>query len=99
MWKEWDKAGLLDRIESYGGSYIARFIRGSRKHLSNHSYGSAFDVNMRWNRLGRKGALVGQKGCVRELVEIAEKWGFYWGGWFSREDSMHWEAYKIIPKP
>jgi len=99
MWKEWDEKGLLDRIISYGGSYVARFIRGSRKHLSNHAYGTAFDINMQWNRLGRKGALVGEKGCVRELVEIAVKHGFYFGGWFSRRDSMHFEVYKIIKKP
>ena len=99
MWKEWDEKGLLDRIETYGGSYIARFIRGSRKHLSNHSYGTAFDINMEWNGLGRTPALVVEKGCIRELVEIALKWGFYNGMWFSRKDGMHFEVFKIIPKP
>jgi len=100
MWKEWDEAGLLHLIKSYGGSYIARFIRGSRKHLSNHSYGTAFDINMKWNGLGRTPALVGQEGSVRELVEIASRWGFYFGGWFSyRKDGMHFEIYKIISKP
>ena len=100
MWKEWDEKGLLDRIISYGGSYIARFIRGSRKHLSNHSYGTAFDINMKWNGLGRKGALVGEKGCVRELVEIAYKWGFINGIHFkSRKDAMHFEIFRIIKKP
>lgn len=100
MWKEWDEAGLLGLIISYGGSYIARFIRGSRTHLSNHSYGTAFDINMAQNGLGRTPALVGKKGSVRLLVAIAEKWGFYWGGHFvTRKDGMHFEVYKIIPKP
>lgn len=99
LWKAWDKAGLLEGIISYGGTYIARYIRGSRTNLSNHAYGTAFDINIVWNRLGRTPALVGQKGCVRELVEIAEEWGFYWGGHFSRKDGMHFEIYKIIPKP
>ena len=98
MFKEWDEVGILDKIITYGGSYISRFIRGSRKHLSGHSYGTAFDINMAWNGLGRTPALVGQKGCVREMVAIAEKWGFYWGGHFSRKDGMHFEVYKIISK-
>lgn len=99
MWKEWDEAGLLHLVISYGGTYIARFIRGSRTSLSNHSYGTAFDINMAQNGLGRTPALVGKKGSVRKLVEIAHKWGFYWGGHFSRKDGMHFEVYKIIPDP
>lgn len=99
LWKDWDEKGLLHLIKSYGGSYIARFIRGSRVHLSNHSYGTAFDINMKWNRLGKIPALVGQEGSVRELVQIAEKWGFYWGGHFTRKDGMHFEVCKIISKP
>lgn len=100
MWKEWEKEGLLDFINSYGGTYIARFIRGSRTHLSNHAYGTAMDINMKYNRLGATPALVGKKGSVRLLIMIANKWGFYWGGHYkSRKDGMHLEAYKIIPKP
>jgi len=40
--------------------------------------------------------LVGQKGCVRELVPIAHENGFYWGGHFSRLDGMHFEIAKIL---
>jgi hypothetical protein len=36
---------LHTKIISYAGSYVPRFIRGSRKTLSNHSWGTAFDIN------------------------------------------------------
>jgi hypothetical protein len=47
--------------------------------------------------LGKRPALVSEKGSVRELVPIANKYGFYWGGHFnSRPDGMHFEAAKIL---
>jgi hypothetical protein len=34
---------------------------------------------------------------VRELVPIANKHGFYWGGHYSkRADGMHFEAAKVV---
>lgn len=93
LWAEWEKAKLLDRVLSYDGAFVPRFIRGSRSTLSNHAFGSAFDINYRWNKLGERPALVGEKGSVRELVQIANRCGFYWGGHFSgRPDGMHFEV-------
>jgi hypothetical protein len=93
----WENAGLKDKILSWGGSWVPRFIRGSRTSLSNHAWGTAFDINAQWNGLGAQPAKIDQKGCVRELVQIAADHGFYWGGWFpTRPDGMHFEAYKII---
>jgi hypothetical protein len=77
LWKDWEHAGLLDRILTYGGAFNPRFVRGSTKTLSNHAFGSAFDVNERWNERGHRPALVGQKGSVRELAALAHKWGFW----------------------
>lgn len=95
---DWEAAGLKDRVLTWGGSWAPRFIRGSRSYLSNHAWGTAFDINVQWNMLGSRPALKGQKGCVRELVEIAYANGLYWGGWFKgRPDGMHWEAYKVVP--
>jgi peptidoglycan hydrolase-like protein with peptidoglycan-binding domain len=96
LWKEWKKAGLLDRILSFGGGFEPRFVRGSTTMLSNHSFGSAFDINVAWNERGHRPALVGEKGSVRELVPIAHKWGFWWGGHFSTPDGMHFEV--AVPK-
>lgn len=97
LFNEWDAAGLTRHIMTWGGSWAPRFIRGSRTTLSNHAWATAFDINVQWNMLGAQPALRGETGSVRELVDIAYKNGFYWGGWFSnRPDGMHFEAYKII---
>jgi len=97
LFQAWEDAGLKDRILSWGGSWVPRFIRGSRTSLSNHAWGTAFDINAQWNGLGVQPAKMDQKGCVRGLVEIAVDHGFYWGGWFPRRpDGMHFEAYKIM---
>lgn len=91
-----EKAGMRDLILTWGGSYSARFIRGSRTVLSNHSFGSAFDINVPWNYLGSEPALVGRRGSVRRLVPIANRLGFYWGGHFKRRDGMHFEIAKLM---
>lgn len=97
MFNEWDKQGVLHYVKTWAGSYVPRFIRGSTRTLSNHAYGSAFDINVPWNGLGRTPALVGQEGTVRPLVTIAEQHGFYWGGRYSsRKDGMHFEIVKLI---
>jgi peptidoglycan hydrolase-like protein with peptidoglycan-binding domain len=93
LWQDWENASLLDRIISFDGSFVPRFIRGSTTNLSNHSFGSAFDINASHNRLGTRPALVGELGSTRELVPLANKWGFYWGGHFgTRPDGMHFEV-------
>lgn len=96
LWKDWEKAGLLDKILTFDGSWVPRFVRGSTTYLSNHAWGTAFDINAQWNALGVIPALKSKKGSVRELVEIANKNGFYWGGHFSRRDGMHFELGKSI---
>ena len=98
LWKDWQTANLLHLFLSFEGSYVARFVRGKAAQgvLSNHAFGSAFDINYTWNKLGAVPALVGQKGSVRELVSIAHENGFYWGGHFERKDGMHFEVAKIL---
>ena len=92
LWKEWEDAGLLHLVKTWAGSFVPRFVRGSRSTLSNHAFGTAFDINAAWNGLGRVPAKAGTTGSVRELVAIAHKHGFYWGGHFSRPDGMHFEV-------
>ena len=92
LWAAWEKAGLLTHVISYGGTFCARFQRGSKK-LSNHSWGAAFDINMDQNKLGETPAPVGAKGSLRELVPLANQHGFYWGGHYkNRKDGMHFEV-------
>lgn len=96
MFNQWEQAGLIPLILTWGGSFVARYIRGSDTTLSNHSFGTAFDINMTWNALGARPALVGNEGSVRKLVPIANDNGFYWGGHFAgRLDGMHFEAAQI----
>jgi hypothetical protein len=96
LWADWEKAGLLHLVKTWNGTYSARFIRGSETKLSNHAFGTAFDINVKWNGLAKRPALVGEEGSVRELVQIANKNGFYWGGHFSRKDGMHFEIAKLL---
>lgn len=94
--QDWEDAGLRDKILGWAGSFVPRFIRGSRTTLSNHAHGTAFDINVPWNGLGRQPALKGKNGSVRELVKIANQNGLYWGGHFSRPDGMHFEVAQVL---
>lgn len=96
LWDRWEKEGLIHLVLTWSGSYVPRFIRGNKKKLSNHAFGTAFDINYEWNKLGAEPALSGRKGSVRDLVDIANELGFYWGGHFSRQDGMHFEIAKLI---
>ncbi|MFN8406828.1 MAG: M15 family metallopeptidase [Sphingobacteriaceae bacterium] len=101
LWAAWEAAGLLDRIQTFEGGYAPRFIRGTQSRsprpLSNHAWGTAFDINAPWNTFGGEPALVGQNGSVRELVTIAGNNGFFWGGHFNgHKDGMHFELGKVL---
>lgn len=91
-----EKAGMLDLVKTFDGAFVPRFVRGSRSTLSNHSFGSAFDINYEWNQLQAVPAAKGEEGSVRELVPLAHEYGFYWGGHFSRLDGMHFEVAVVL---
>lgn len=98
LWAAWEAAGLLPLVLSWAGSWVPRFVRGSTTVLSNHAFGTAFDINPLQNGLGAKPALVGERGSVRKLVPIANSCGFWWGGHYGsstpgvvRTDGMHFE--------
>lgn len=96
LWATWDSKGLLKFVKTWGGGFVPRFQRGSTTNLSNHAFGTAFDINVEWNGLGCTPALSGETGCVRDLVGIANEHGFYWGGHFhGRRDGMHFEIAKL----
>jgi hypothetical protein len=92
----WKAAGVLDDVVSWDGAYAPRLVRGTTQGtLSAHAFGSAIDINARYNRLGCAPAPLGAKGCVLRLVPIAEAMGFYWGGRFARKDGMHFEVCQL----
>ncbi|TBF24875.1 hypothetical protein ELG88_33755 (plasmid) [Rhizobium leguminosarum] len=104
---QWKNADLLHLVISFAGAFDPRYIFGHNPgngaqpelksteapKLSNHAFGSAFDINATWNWIGDMPAICGRKGSVRELVALANDSGFYWGGHFSagRIDGMHFE--------
>ncbi|MBN1990812.1 MAG: M15 family metallopeptidase [Bacteroidales bacterium] len=97
LFNELEKEGLHKLVLTWGGSFVPRLVRGSSTRLSNHSYGTAFDINMQWNGLGQQPALVGERGTVRQIVSIANRYGFFWGGHYNtRKDGMHFEIAKLL---
>ena len=92
LFKAWEDDGLLSKILTYEGGFNPRVIKSSTT-ASNHSFGTAFDINGSWNPEGKPPAAIGKKGCVLELVPIANKLGFYWGGFY--KDGMHFEYAKL----
>jgi peptidoglycan hydrolase-like protein with peptidoglycan-binding domain len=104
LFQAWQDAGLIHLILSFAGSFVPRFVRGSTTSLSNHSSGSAFDINDPQNGLHVQPALAGQPGSVRELVPLANVFGFFWGGHYRAsdgsgrliKDGMHFEVAKLL---
>jgi D-alanyl-D-alanine carboxypeptidase-like protein len=98
---EIEKAGLREHLISIAGSFHARLIKkrggGFVQTPSNHSFGTAFDINSDFNPQGSKPVAVGKLGSLRELVPIFEKHGFKWGGLFPTPDGMHFEVGKLLP--
>ncbi len=93
FWAEVEKAGYLPLVLSWSGTWVPRVMTSDYSKLSNHAYGTAFDINVPQNGWQKRPALVGQQGSLRELVPIANACGFFWGGhWDARWwDGMHFE--------
>ncbi|MEJ5346398.1 MAG: M15 family metallopeptidase [Chloroflexus sp.] len=96
LWQAWEDAGLLHLVLTFDGAWWPRTIRSNPTTLSNHAYGTAFDINAQWNGFYKPAALVGDRGSVRELVPIANALGFFWGGHWNYDgrgasDGMHFE--------
>ena len=78
-------AGSLD---DWG--YCYRMIRGSTDKLSNHSSGTALDLNASKHPLGKAGTFT--EGKVPMLQGLCRKYGLKWGGdYLNRKDEMHFE--------
>ena len=77
--------GILD---DWGFNF--RMVRGSTDKLSNHSSGTAVDLNATKHPLGKAGTFPSEK--VPMIRAIAKKYGMMWGGDFRhRKDEMHFE--------
>lgn len=77
--------------EQFGGCWVARHIDWDpTKPLSNHAWGTAIDFNTHDNWLGETPQM------DMRIVEVFEKWGFDWGGYWNRPDGMHFELARIV---
>jgi hypothetical protein len=70
--------------------YAFRPIRGQTEKLSNHSSGTAIDLNAPKHALGFIGTFPPEK--VPMIRALSKKYGLKWGGDYqNRKDEMHWE--------
>lgn len=99
LFDAWRDAGLSLKIVTFNGAFVSRYKRGKAGgalyDLSNHSWGTAIDLNAKWNGLGKAPMPVEKLGTVIPLVAIANELGFAWGGDFSNPDAMHFECVRI----
>jgi hypothetical protein len=84
-------------IESIDGAslddwgYCYRDIRGNVGKLSNHSSGTAIDLNATKHALGKVGTFPAEK--VPMIQALAKKYSLTWGGDYrNRKDEMHFEV-------
>jgi len=76
------------KLDDWG--YCFRNVRGSTDKLSNHSSGTAVDLNATKHPLGKAGTFPSEK--VPMIRALAKKYGMIWGGDFRhRPDEMHFE--------
>jgi hypothetical protein len=86
--------GLYDHLDpaQFAGCFVARHIDWDpTRPLSMHAWGLAIDFNTRDNPLGATPVM------DPRVVEVFERWGFDWGGRWSRPDGMHFELARIVP--
>lgn len=86
---EVQRLGLSSKIYDYGGCYVPRYIAG-KSTLSNHSFGTAIDLNVQDNLRGVPGKM------DRTVVSIFKRFGFAWGGDWRWTDPMHFELARIV---
>jgi hypothetical protein len=67
-------------------------VRGTTDKLSNHSSGTAIDLNATQHALGKVGTFDAAK--VPMIKALAKKYGLTWGGDYrGRKDEMHFEVH------
>ena len=82
------------QLDDWG--YCFRMVRGSTDKLSNHSSGTAIDLNATKHPLGKVGTFPAEK--VPMIRALAKKYGLFWGGDYQkRADEQHFEI-NISPK-
>lgn len=90
----------LKKYMEKSSSFNWRVVRGTKNRLSAHSYGITLDVNTSYSdywlwKNPKKSELDTDIKYVNripmEIVEIFQKYGFIWGGYWFHYDTMHFE--------
>ncbi len=76
------------------GMLCCRYVRGSTRTISNHSWGTAVDLKIN-GVLDRRGDGMVQHGLTL-IAPIFNRFGWYWGATFPTEDGMHFEASRSL---
>ena len=79
----------IDEGQRDDWSFAFRMTRGSDKVLSNHSSGTAVDLNAIKNPLGKSNTFTKDQTNTIQLLLV--KYGLAWGGKWKRPDPMHFE--------
>ena len=86
---------LIEPIDTGGlddWGYCYRMVRGTTDKLSNHSSGTALDLNASKHPLGKVGTFPLEK--VPMIQALAKKYGLTWGGDYrGRKDEQHFEIH------
>lgn len=77
------------KINTVGGGYVCRSVRGQPNKTSAHSFGIAIDINPNTNPF-EPGASTCKTDMPPEFVQLFKNQGWGWGGnWSSVKDAMH----------
>lgn len=109
LWEAWEVAGLLGHVRTFNGAWAPRYKRqtGSEAErrakcaalgpasLSNHAWGTAFDINAAQYPLGKQ---LPTGDAFADLFPDAEFDGWFPGARFrTRPDPMHFELARVDP--
>jgi hypothetical protein len=90
LFASWELAGLMSKVLSFDGAHAHQSPHG--EWIDAHAWAIAFDINSKWNPVGNEPVPMQTEGSVVELVEIANRHGFVWGGHDPRRKAgLHFE--------
>ena len=86
--------------EPSAGAFHWRTIKGTSR-LSVHSFGAAIDIGVKYSNYWKwtlkvhgsdqRGMIPYKNNFPQEIIEIFQRYGFIWGGWWYHHDTMHFE--------
>ena len=86
-----EKIEPIDKGALDDWGYCFRMVRGREDRLSNHSSGTAIDLNATKHPLGAEHTFAEGKAAL--IIELCAKYGLKWGGTYrNRKDEMHFEV-------